>query len=110
MSKIDVNRYVAEKELPRNPVVEHLHMSGECLCGAYAKPGELDEIGLFYPHVKARIESLEKQVAAAGFPWRWEEKGPPKWWRDARKGQMDMFNEFAPLCAGCKKAYEGEQA
>ncbi|MBB4913328.1 phosphoadenosine phosphosulfate reductase family protein [Streptosporangium saharense] len=35
--------------IPRNPVAEHLHMSGECLCGAYAKPGELDEIAFFYP-------------------------------------------------------------
>lgn len=41
-------------------------MSGECLCGAFAKPGELDEIGYWFPETKAEIEALEIEVRAAG--------------------------------------------
>lgn len=61
-------------DVPVNEVAELIHMSGECLCGAYAKPGELDEIGYWYPEVKAEIKALEAEVAAAGIesPWsRW---------------------------------------
>ncbi|MEU7699237.1 hypothetical protein [Streptomyces sp. NPDC039028] len=52
--------------LPLNEVTAHLHMSGECLCGAFAKPGELDEIGFFYPEVAQQHRDLEQQVEAAG--------------------------------------------
>lgn len=64
---LDLNAYRRRfPDVPRNEVSDHLHMSGECLCGAFAKPGELDEIGFFYPEVKAGIEALERDVAAAG--------------------------------------------
>lgn len=53
-------------DVPRNPVSDHLHMSGECLCGAFAKPNELDEVGFFYPDVAVEIRGLEAEVAAAG--------------------------------------------
>jgi len=55
--------------LPLSEVSEHLHMSGDCLCGAFAHPGELDEIEFFYPEVAARIRALETQTVAAGIPW-----------------------------------------
>ncbi|BBB01045.1 hypothetical protein RVR_8279 [Actinacidiphila reveromycinica] len=55
--------------LPLNPVTEHLHMSGECLCGAYAKPGELDEIEFFYPETAARLRALETEAEQAGMPY-----------------------------------------
>jgi hypothetical protein len=41
-------------------------MSGDCLCGAYAKPGELAEVGLFYPTVAARLRALQDEAKAAG--------------------------------------------
>lgn len=53
-------------DCPRNEVTDHLHMSGECLCGAFAGPDELGEIGFFYPSVRAEIEALEVEVTAAG--------------------------------------------
>lgn len=52
--------------LPRSEVTDHLHMSGDCLCGAYAKPGELAQVAFFYPEVAARIRALEAQAEAAG--------------------------------------------
>jgi len=64
---------------PKNEVSAHLHMSGECLCGAFAKPGELDEIGFFYPHVKERINDLERQARKLGLAaCVWGERPPKK--------------------------------
>ncbi|MFJ9693662.1 hypothetical protein [Kitasatospora sp. NPDC101183] len=63
--------------LPLNEVTEHLHMSGECLCGAFAKPGELDEVGFFYPDAAAPLRDLETEAKAAGIPaCRWGVKPP----------------------------------
>jgi hypothetical protein len=55
-------------DVPRNPASDLIHMSGECLCGAFAHPGELDEIGEWYPDVVAEIRALEAEARAAGIP------------------------------------------
>jgi 3'-phosphoadenosine 5'-phosphosulfate sulfotransferase (PAPS reductase)/FAD synthetase len=66
-TKLDLNTYrEIFHDVPRNEVSDLLHMSGECLCGAFAKPGELDEIGEWFPEVRAEIEELQRDVAAAG--------------------------------------------
>ncbi len=67
----DKYAYLAANALDRNPVVERLCMSGECLCGAFARKGELDEIAFWYPEAAARIRALEARAAAAGVPCRW---------------------------------------
>ncbi len=73
---LDMNTYRLVHDLPRNEVSDLLHMSGECLCGAFAKKGELDEIGLWFPEVRQHIEDLQDKVRAAGHPeqicqWGW---------------------------------------
>lgn len=66
-TKLDLNTYrLMNPGIPRNPASDTLHMSGECLCGAFAHRGELDEIGHWYPEVRAEIEALEADVRAAG--------------------------------------------
>ena len=83
--------YRATRGLPVNEVTKHLHMSGECLCGAFAKPGELEEIRFFYPDVAAQIEGLEAEVRAAGIRrCRWGIEGP-------------RLNDPAPgpMCSSC---------
>ncbi|MEO2090883.1 MAG: hypothetical protein ABGY75_15495, partial [Gemmataceae bacterium] len=67
----DKHAYLDAHLLPRNPVVEKLCMSGECLCGAFARKGELDEIAFWYPETAARIRALEVRAAEAGVPCRW---------------------------------------
>lgn len=67
-TKLDLNTYRSMFDVPRNPVTDKLHMSGECLCGPFAKPGELDEIRYWYPDVAAEIDSIAADVAAAGHP------------------------------------------
>lgn len=60
----DLNTYrIVNKSVPRNRVADLLHMSGECLCGSFAKESELDEIGEWYPDVRAEIEALEAEIA-----------------------------------------------
>jgi 3'-phosphoadenosine 5'-phosphosulfate sulfotransferase (PAPS reductase)/FAD synthetase len=71
------HRLCFDGALPLNEVTEHIHMSGECLCGAYAKPGELDEVEFFYPETAARLKALEQEAAAAGIKaCRWGQKPP----------------------------------
>lgn len=66
-TKLDLSTYrLMAGDVPVNPVSDLLHMSGECLCGAFAKPGELDEIGYWFPEVAAGIRALEGEVRAAG--------------------------------------------
>lgn len=72
----DMAEYRREFDVPRNEVSDMIHMSGECLCGAFASPGERDEVGFFFPDWKAEIEALEAEVAAAGIAgerarWGW---------------------------------------
>ncbi len=42
-TKQDVYDYIKKHNLLRNPVAKILGMSGECLCGAFAHPGELEQ-------------------------------------------------------------------
>jgi 3'-phosphoadenosine 5'-phosphosulfate sulfotransferase (PAPS reductase)/FAD synthetase len=74
---LDMNTYrLMHPDLPRNPVADVLHMSGECLCGSYAKDGERQQLRDWYPEVDAEITSLEQAARAAGVPdplatWGW---------------------------------------
>lgn len=74
---LDLNTYrMVHPDTPRNEVSALLHMSGECLCGAFARRDELDEIGAWYPETRVRIEALEARVRDAGHPaercrWGW---------------------------------------
>lgn len=71
----EMSEYRRRHELPTNPVSEHLHMSGECLCGAMAHPGELDEIAFFYPEHAAWLRSLEAKAKAKGLRYcKWGER------------------------------------
>lgn len=95
-TKMDCNEYIAEQGLKRNPVVDLLHMSGECLCGSFARPGERDEIAQWFPDADARIAALEARVRAAGHHacmWGFR---PPRVHRE----QMALLPP-GPLCTSC---------
>ena len=90
-----LHRLCFDGALPLNEVTEHLHMSGECLCGAYAKPGELDEIEFFYPGVAARVRALEADAERAGIRYcRWGQKN----------GGTDSATPAGRLCSSCTVA------
>lgn len=73
----DKDNYIELHGLPRNPVVGALCMSGECLCGAFASPGEIIEIEEAFPKTAARIHALEARASAAGVHAKWGTR-PPK--------------------------------
>lgn len=107
-TKSDCGNCMAHCGAKRNPVVDLIHKSGECLCGAFAKPGELAEVKLWFPDVAKRIEDLQKEVAEK-WPWKWEDNGPPKWFRQKQQGQTFMLDydklaQEQPLCRKCNLA------
>lgn len=93
------DQYIKDNGLERNSVVDTLCMSGECLCGAFAKPGELNEIRLFYPAAAAEIDRIARLVSEAGQHSRWGERPA----RKISEHQMDM-----PLCWSCENRGEME--
>lgn len=101
LTKIDINRYIEENGISRNPVVDLIHKSGECLCGAFASPGELKELEGWFPEEALCIRKLEQKVREAGFPWGWEDR-PPNWFLEVQNGQM-MLDQM--LCIGCNAGW-----
>lgn len=96
----DQAEYMDAHRIPKNPVKECLGMSGECLCGAFAKPGELDRIRQHFPDVADRIEQIENQVINVDrhFGWGWEDKPPASY-----PGPFDPLSEVdRVLCTGCE--------
>ncbi|KOT94527.1 hypothetical protein ADK70_12720 [Streptomyces rimosus subsp. pseudoverticillatus] len=93
------HRMCFEQALPLNEVTANLHMSGDCTCGCYAKPNELDEIGFFYPEVAARIRRDQEAVRAAGIAaWKWGTP-PPAGFNPQPSGPEEIVP--APACAKC---------
>lgn len=72
----DMAAYRTAHDVPRNPIAEALGMSGECLCGAFAEPGEFDRIAAVDPDAAALILASEQACRDAGIPeqrcqWGW---------------------------------------
>lgn len=95
-TKLDLNTYrLMHTDVPRNKASDLLHMSGECLCGSFAKKGELDAIAEWFPIEPARIRELERRIAdradipAARRKWGWGA------YREAKPSKL------GPLCTSC---------
>lgn len=98
-TKSDFMRYIRDNQIKRNPIAETLGMSGECLCGAFAHPGEKALIKVVSPATYQRIVDLEKRAFDAGFTWGWEDRPPRK--RKMIAGAADPHQMI--LCVGCEK-------
>jgi len=97
----DCQEWILDRGLDANPVVQLLHKSGECLCGAFAKKGELEELELWYPEAALRLKNLEGEILNK-YPWRWGRR-PPDWWMQEKKGQLPLFDREEFLCWSCTK-------
>lgn len=92
-SDIDLAHYRKLHNLPLSEVSSKFGMSGECLCGAFAAPDEMQRLERLYPDVAAQIHALEIEAEAAGVHCKWG-KRPPK----------DKFSDklpFMAMCVGC---------
>jgi len=59
----EVAAYIEEHDLPENPVVNQVHRSGECYCGAYAsRDEELVELQAEYPEHYEWLMDVEQEV------------------------------------------------
>lgn len=102
--------YRTRHALPVNPVSVHLHMSGECLCGAMADQDDNREeraaIRFFYPEFDAYLSDLEQRAAVAGCRYAvWGVKRPDDRIDAEIDGQMalgDVDPEWSPLCQSCE--------
>ena len=91
----DCNIYMEVMRLRRSPVVDLLHRSGECLCGALAREEEIHEIDLWFPTEAKRIHDLEATARACGLKnTRWA----------SRKKWGDNVPLTLPMCATCELA------
>jgi hypothetical protein len=97
-TKLDTSRLIEYAGLARNLVVDLIHKSGECLCGAFAKPGELEELNQWdiTRPVYNEIIALQQEARVLGVPAEWGK-------RPARKCDPNQLT-FNPLCWSCDKA------
>lgn len=96
--------YRRERGLRVSPAYEHIHMSGECLCGAFGSQEELAEIEFFYPDEPAvrRIRELEAQCRREGLV--------PCEWGPGRQGGGADEHRPGRLCSGCELRIPGLEA
>lgn len=88
----------------RNPVSVKLCRSGECLCGTMQTDGDYLEAKYFFPTWGEQMDELRKEVTKK-HGWDWGQQ-IPKHIPMERKGQLNMFKEFQPMCTDCKKVFE----
>lgn len=95
-TRTDMRAYrAANPDVPLNEVSDLIHMSGECLCGAFATEGEKEQIRMFFPDVAAELDQLEADVRAAGHSepkcvWGWG--GYPQW------AKVEVASKTGKLC------------
>lgn len=90
----DKLEYMVREELTRNAVVDTICMSGECLCGAFAKKEELVELQHSYPGVAAEILALQEEAEAAGVHAKWGTRPP---------GSRGKATTGGMLCTSCNQ-------
>jgi hypothetical protein len=89
-SKAEQQIYMNEFGLPVNRMKIAVGLSGECFCGAFASPGELDALRQHAPDVAAEIDRLAIVAKESGKPCVW--------------GQRPISGEVAqtgPMCSSC---------
>jgi 3'-phosphoadenosine 5'-phosphosulfate sulfotransferase (PAPS reductase)/FAD synthetase len=90
--------YYTEHKLKRSPVYDTLHISGDCLCGCFSKPGEAKLLDIFHKPTAKQIHELEE--------WMRENFDGPNhlktWGKQAgmtHAGDQDTIDKF--LCNDC---------
>lgn len=85
--------YIRENNLEVSPVYKKLHLSGDCLCGAFADMAEAELLSIFYPEIANKIRNLENKCKKKYHKW-----GNHSSMEGASKQkQIDNF-----ICADCQ--------
>lgn len=88
-SKLDCARIMEHAKLPRSPVVDLIHKSGECLCGCFRKDNELAETTLWFRDdpTMIRLNEAHARHKACG-RHGWGERPAKKGRKGPKPGQM----------------------
>jgi 3'-phosphoadenosine 5'-phosphosulfate sulfotransferase (PAPS reductase)/FAD synthetase len=90
----DQHRFMETEDLPLNPLkLSPIRMSGECFCGAFARPAEIELIRKYAPDVAAEIDRLTVIAAEQKVHCVWGTRP------DRRKGTV--VAKTGPLCNSC---------
>lgn len=95
-SKEATKDYAKIHGVPENPVSKMLGMSGECLCGCYARPGERDLLRACYPGWDEWCFWMETKAQAAGKWAHWGIQAPARFQKWPNSPQIEEF-----LCTDC---------
>lgn len=101
----DVDQYMREFDLPKSPVKQLYHHSGECLCGAFGnRTEELTLLEAHYPETAERIKDLESKVQA-----KHGDDDPRSYWAHGGMSSIDLRALLADndesqmlLCQSCE--------
>lgn len=95
-STAEQRAYMDEHDLPTNPVKVKLGMSGECFCGAFAMPNEIELVRRHAPDVAAEIDRLTAIAKECGQHAVWGTRPPRE-----KKGLVMV--KTGELCNGCDR-------
>jgi 3'-phosphoadenosine 5'-phosphosulfate sulfotransferase (PAPS reductase)/FAD synthetase len=93
--KIYTLEYIRDHQLEVSPVVRLIGMSGECFCGAFAKPKEFAiTIQPNFPKLARKIARLERKAQQCGVR-------NSIWGVRPRKNPKNLDLPFMPMCVNC---------
>lgn len=109
-TKLDMTTYrVMMGDVPRNGVSDLIHMSGECLCGAFAHENEREEIEMWYPEAFAEIAELEALIVdrpdIPDYRKTWGWGGDPAKLKLAKLRKKPVSGR---LCSSCDSRFSAE--
>jgi 3'-phosphoadenosine 5'-phosphosulfate sulfotransferase (PAPS reductase)/FAD synthetase len=93
-TKADCHDFMEREGLGRNPVVDLLHRSGECLCGALAHQSEIKDIETWFPETAQEIHDYERLAYEHGHI-------EDVWARRLRSVNRQQMRFDHPLCVSC---------
>ena len=104
-NRFDVEDYIQDHGLPKSPVKQLYHHSGECLCGAFGnRTEELVLLEAHFPETAKRIKDLERRVQE-----RHGKDDPRSYWAHGGMSSIDLRALLADndetqmiLCASCE--------
>lgn len=119
-TKADLNTYRLRcarcgDTLPSNKASSLVHMSGECLCGSFAAPGEREEIAYWFPGPFEQIAELEALLAdREDIPehrkgWGWGADPIKKRAETEYLKQLDIEDEepkSGDMCSSCDARFQ----
>lgn len=104
-TKFDLITYrLMSGDVPVNEVSDLIHMSGECLCGSFARPGEREELEFWFPDFGRQIAELERMIAhREDIPGNRRTWG---WGAYIREGKSPPPSAVGALCSSCDERLE----